>query len=858
MYMWAVPPAPGETNYWKKQPKKPVKKSPAAPSNLAIPAKSPTPSSTASTGTAQPPQMSGEVDGFKEFLEPSVDGPPSPESIRLLSKQMKRTSYVDKHMSQHTSSSGSSSLRSQASADRPSWEQTMEGFPLSRKSSGRSTSSSMPSRERPESVQIFGKTIFSRRGKLRRESSSQSVSATTSPYLAEFQSEASLQPSPANPRDAAASGFFGRRRALTRDGSDDAISAKKFQISEPYNFQHVTHTPKDNPPSVRRSSRAAVAAEFSQMQSPPLPTAGGALHGLRASDLHYADHTPESFHTYQGEPMAEEPEIYAQPSLTRRRSVRGRAFSPPRRLVRNLSEDQLVMSPPPRPPRSPLDPPAMPHPPIPPPRLSSRASIAYDSAEPIPRPLTSGSYRQPRNLSIDEDFPSPPSTAYSPRGGELDSIAESRFSRMISPADDANWPLISPTNLSPERGQTLANVPEEDENSFQARRSRASVASNSSSLRGSQSVPMLRHLSLRQEKAHRRQSSGGSETLGSLFAAGMALKASMEESNAADALARESWEDDIDYCYDHAAEADCEYAWERPSLDLIREDENATPMFHLPTIESCDVSPSTAHPPQFDLPALSPASQLSHMTAQEAITPTMSAPSRASNFSMPRQDPNLLHVRRESAAFSFKESQGFTLSPTLLIPNDFQHQMMIAEVDEEDHGSPNFAYHPFGETTLNMESSKLLVHARSSGSTTGSIDTTHTNGFERHRSTASASTDFTRLTRSTSSLDMESFMNLKDELTEPMPSFEQNDGAYPMPTLAESDEVYQRPLDSFSNSGSDPNLAGLAKGTRNLPTHTKDPVVARRQRARTASLSTPPPPGQYSLFPGVQMTGPRI
>ena len=854
MYMWAVPPAPGETNHWKKQSKK-AKKSPEAPSNLAIPAKPPTPSSTVSPGTSQPPQMAGEVDSFKDFLEPSVDGPPSPESIRLLSKQMKRTSYVDKHLSQHTSSSGSSSLRSQSSADRPSWEQTMEGFPLSRKSSGRSTSSSMPSRERPESVQIFGKTIFSRRGKLRRESSSQSVSATTSPYLSEFQSEASLQ-SPANPKDPAASGFFGRRRALTRDSSDDAISSKKFQISEPYNFQHVTHTPKDNLPSARRSSRAAVAAEFSQMQSPPLP--GGALQGIRADDLNYADHTPESFHTYQGEAMAEEPELYSQPNLARRRSVRGRAFSPPRRLVRNLSEDQLVMSPPPRPPRSPLDPPAMPHPPIPPPRLSSRASIAYDSVEPMPRPQTSGGFRQSRKLSIDEELPSPPSTAFSPRGGELDSIAESRFSRMISPTDDANWPLISPTNFSTERLQTLPNVPEEDENTFQARRSRASVASNSSSLRGSQSVPMLRHLSLRQEKAHRRQSSGGSETLGSLFAAGIALKASIEEANAIDSLARESWEDDIDYCYDHAVEADCEYAWERPSLDLIREDENATPMFHLPTIESCDVSPSMANPPQFDLPALSPASQLSHMTAQEAITPTVPALPRASNFSMPRQDPNLLHVRRESAASSFKESQGFNLSPSLLIPNDFQHQMMIAEVDEEGRRSQSFPFHPFGETTLNMESSNLLVHARSSGSTTGSIDTTHTNGFERHRSTASASTDFTRLTRSTSSLDMESFMNLKDELTEPMPSFEQNDGAYPMPTLPESDEIFQRPLDSFNNSGSDPNLAGLAKGTRNLPTHSKDPVVARRQRSRTASLSTPPPPGQYSLFPGVQMTGPRI
>jgi hypothetical protein len=31
-----------------------------------------------------------------------------------------------------------------------------------------------------------------------------------------------------------------------------------------------------------------------------------------------------------------------------------------------------------------------------------------------------------------------------------------------------------------------------------------------------------------------------------------------------------SWEDDIDYCYDHAAEADCEYEWSRRSVDASK------------------------------------------------------------------------------------------------------------------------------------------------------------------------------------------------------------------------------------------------------------------------------------------------
>ena len=50
----------------------------------------------------------------------------------------------------------------------------MDQLTLSRKSSQRSSSGSMPPRaERPDSLQIFGKSLFNRRGKLRRESSDQ-------------------------------------------------------------------------------------------------------------------------------------------------------------------------------------------------------------------------------------------------------------------------------------------------------------------------------------------------------------------------------------------------------------------------------------------------------------------------------------------------------------------------------------------------------------------------------------------------------------------------------------------------------------------------------------------------------------
>jgi hypothetical protein len=120
---------------------------------------------------------------------------------------------------------------------------------LSRKSSGRSTASSMPTRDRPESVQIFGKTIFNRRGKLKRETSAQSSSAS-SLYSAETPNDAMPAPTYV-PAKEFGTKIFGRRRTLKAEAPDAAAVERKYQISGPYNFQHVTHTNKPSLPTSR-------------------------------------------------------------------------------------------------------------------------------------------------------------------------------------------------------------------------------------------------------------------------------------------------------------------------------------------------------------------------------------------------------------------------------------------------------------------------------------------------------------------------------------------------------------------------------------------------------------------------------
>ncbi|KAJ4304432.1 hypothetical protein N0V88_002045 [Collariella sp. IMI 366227] len=772
-----------------------------SPTRLTVPSP---PVRPVTSSDAAPPHDARPID---RLLDPSIDGPPSPESIRELSNQVKRASVRDKHQSHHTSSSGSSSLRSLTSIDRPSWDTAFDGKSLSRKSSGRSTSSSMPSRDRPESVQIFGKTIFNRRGKLRRDSSAQSSSSSM------YSTDAVIEPLPSAQtslpsRDSTIPSMFGLRRTTKQEQAAEA--QRRLNISGPYNFQHVAHT-KDQPPT----SRPALPAEHSYPKGPQAP----GLNGVRGDELHFAGFSSESL------PM---PEADAK-----------------------LSQEQLNLGiPPPRPPRSPA---VDQFPPVPPARGSSRTSVRHERFDSTDRPQTSATLRSP-HLYADPGSPPTTSYGYAP-APDMVVIPEHAYSNSLTGQDDPNWPLPCPSSAASEH--TLPGVPEEDENAVAAKKSRASVTSNAS-LRGSQSVPMLRGFAFRYNDDSGRRTSDASDTLGrfDLFAAQQALEAALIDSSD---LPREAWEDDIDYCYDHEAEADCDYEWGRPSLDISRDCDSATPVdSHGRGLASHEASPTMLTPGQFDMPALSPVSQISTATAQEAITPITVNNPKASNFSLPRvESKNLLQVRRSSDASSFKESHGFNLSPSLLIPMDFQQQMMTCEAERQE--ASDFAFRHFDEPALNMDPSALLQRYRTSASTTGTIES-NSSAFDKHNSTASTSTDYTRLTASVSSLDMEACSPTSESLQR-FPSFESHartESKTVMPPLPETEVAAQptarRP--HFKSRGSESNLGKLADEP--WPGKSKASVQSRRGRSRTTSLSTPPPPNQYALFPSVQLSGNRI
>ncbi|KLU84279.1 hypothetical protein MAPG_03323 [Magnaporthiopsis poae ATCC 64411] len=716
-----------------------------------------------------------------DLLEPAIDGPPSPESIRAFSQQMRQSSVQDKHQSRHTSSSGSSSLLSLVSSGRPSWEHAFEGPPaLSRRSSGRSTNSIMqaPSqRERADSVQLFGKNIFNRKSRLRRDSSAQSF-ASSSVYSSDMPPDVNSA-APALPAaNNIIPSLFSRRRTQ-RPGSLATDSGRPL-ISGPYNFQHVTHTDKERLNNLQRSSSAILQTELSTICTSQVPSSG-ALKGIQAESLRFPDFVSaenlatldeDSTTTTMGD------NVSPRTSIISRRSSQ---TSPRRRSSMKASLSQELIS-------------GQTTPPVPPPRVSSRLSAMSDSIDGciVDRPQTSAGISERLVESIqehdgeEEEEEDDEDDGLQMRSGFRESYVlptEYRFSRILSVGavapEDANWPLISPTNTTFD--SSLADVPEEEEHvALSQTRSRLSIISTHSSLRGSNSVPLLRQLSLRQAAStpRPRAPSNASETLGRFdFVSTQPAPSDVPEGgDASEFLSRESWEDDIDYCYEHEVEADCNYAWERPSIDLSREDETATPVdFGRGGCRNDDdddddeevlpASPMGLHPgSHYDLPALSPRQppcRPRNTAASEAFTP-VSAVAPTANFSLPRGSSGAdlvlqpLKVRTGSTDSTFKESQGFNLSPSLLIPgSDYHRQMHMLDDDrqwyqQEDDSVVTFL--PYQEPVLSMDRASTVA-----SSTADSADL-HQRRHDSTASAASTSTALTDITRSTSSVNVQGLL----------------------------------------------------------------------------------------------------
>lgn len=790
-----------------------------------------------------------------EMLEPAIDGPPSPERLRQLSKQAKRASHLRRIPGHRTASSGSSSMRSGHNAERAAWELTLENMSLGRKSSARS-SSSTASRDR-DSVQFLSRGLFQRKNKANRESKSSSGSSL---YSADTSTNDSFV---AGAKETLSVPSLFSRRKPVRDDTSPTAAQRRLQISGPFNFEHVASTRREH---VTDSSNL----------STPGPTSAPVM-------------SIEAHHPLSGFPSPETPRTHQFGPLTaplqQRPALMGRHTAPatgPRRLVKHVrSQDHLRASPPrapPRPPRSPGDPISPPPmPPVPPPRVSSQAFDTYPTS--FDRPQTSGGFRRPQPFSspaLNEESLPPPATSYGympPADFDSFGVNPNRFSHAITTPDEGAWPLSSPEGSTPTYETPLADVPEEEES--HTRRSRLSMASNKSSLRGSQSVPMLRSLAQSQ-----RPMSGASDTLGRFDALGGhgAINGRQVGSQGEVTGPNDNWEDCIDYCYEHEADANFDYQWERTSMEADRDALNmALADDELAEARTTPTTTRLAPGPGGNITQFlddSPEDRISRVLPNDGTFGP--GPVGNNNFSLPRNDRasqlSSLKLRPMSCASSFKESHGFNLSPSLLIPGDYHQEMLLSANDNDgvdfENEIPSLPYRNPDESRFEKSAN---FKQRSSTSTTESASTAHSDATSgRHTSANSSWTASTRLTASTTSLtklaisvaeqeeplpDAQSPESKKELVDQPTAGAENDADAVPdlipFPTTSAGRKSYHK---SHASESIVREETPAAKATEAQKT--------RRGRARTTSLSTQAPPvGQYALFPRTyikQGSGDRI
>ncbi|KAI9824750.1 MAG: hypothetical protein M1832_001577 [Thelocarpon impressellum] len=283
----------------------------------------------------------------------------------------------------------------------------------------------------------------------------------------------------------------------------------------------------------------------------------------------------------------------------------------------------------------------------------------------------------------------------------------------VTTPDDTAWPLKAPVPGS--QVAELADVVEEDEDGYSKGTSLplSELWSTSSALRLTRSVPNLKALrngstaspmANADPMSEERPRSQMSDTLGGPFcqspvkgAAG--VPGSSKILSEGTRVVESCWEDDIDYCYEHAAEADFDYRWEtysngdgqttraqgqdldslemsrQPAFASLREMRgfDAMPRSDSPDIDVAhgaifpsqrNVPPAVHVPSDLDGGVVEPSPAASFSTyASEAITPSDSV--------VPTQSSG---IRTGSYDSAFEEQDDMIRHPSLILSRGFDAQ----------------------------------------------------------------------------------------------------------------------------------------------------------------------------------------
>ncbi|KAF2679592.1 hypothetical protein K458DRAFT_393720 [Lentithecium fluviatile CBS 122367] len=529
-----------------------------------------------------------------------------------------------------------------------------------------------------------------------------------------------------------------RKNRRPNNLSERSTSDLKHRISSPFDFQHLTHTDRHQFASLQEASENELVVEFSAVRASQAPRRD--LTGIKAQDLHFKNFSSEglaadsrststlgyrsapispNLHEQQQQPGTS-PEESSGKALRLSRSVE--SFSRPGVTPRSHRHTQSAN---------------------PPPRVSSRLPL-----EPI--------HDTPENTEAKLARPFSPNTRNNRQSGVWDKLgplnldsAGGQLPTMVEESDYVGHAFTTPDNsacpMTPPFSPALEDVAEEPErfvdprpaplppfkspkspksptfDSFSFSNPRSPIAKSRDRKNSYQSPK-----SASQRHSMTRPMSQMSDTLAS---PGVVRRGSIRrvptirrKSNTWRAI-EESWEDDIDYIYDNALEADCDFDWDRASVDGAFEDRDRTPeqqdhkrisiAASHDTQTSSLVSDEEAGPytnfypgsvrPSLFVPSVSSVPELESRSAISMSTADGSV-----------QTPSDLYI--PSRQYPFIEGDGPAPSPSFFVPKDFKEQVsredmyadLLADYEETE------GQFPFLEPSQSVSSSTRSSHVRSS------------------------------------------------------------------------------------------------------------------------------------------------
>lgn len=599
-----------------------------------------------------PPALPQRSDQRTKFFVSAIDGPPSPTKIRAYTEQLKMSGHAAPIIP-NTGRNEDVALGQSTTPSFKSSSTNSEQSTLSRQASATSSvnRSQRLQRERPESVINFGKGLFSRAKRAKRDTSSHRTTSSMSNHIDARENSRTVYSKEQH--------HGGRNKSASI-----ATETPRPIISEPFNFQHVTHTRQEHLPCLQKTTPQKLISEFSAIRASQTPLEGH-LKGIRVEEIQKRNTTvpqvtpsnaaPVRPHT--GHPRSRENTLTsAQNPLLRPVLQHARSYDNFTTQVTNLQ--QHVSS------ASPIRPPV---------RTSSRAASmiwnSWDTINGFTLEKTSPAMDHNRKK---QSFHLPISEPLVIKHSTDDYFCDQPSGQRTPEVEQ--WPLPTPELDSPK--QSLAKVPEEDDD-HQSKPSQSLFASSAGTM------PFPRESQVFDLHVPRTIASENSQPASSVYEEDQEitnqiadLKISTTRQKDSPKLSHETWEDDIDYCYEHEVEADCEYDWDRCSMEDSNYQSLESSASGIASNSDKDwrTRPTLLVPSHIDLPSLSPtnSSAMTPRSVPEPITPL--------DYHRPT------HLRSPSQASSFKESHGFTLSPSLLIPTDYTYAMMeLSHSASDDH-----------------------------------------------------------------------------------------------------------------------------------------------------------------------------